>query len=137
MLLSGRILSNLADVNTYTPTDAVRFREADPVSVYLQLTDASVPDGGNTGGRRYVPIDGAVLQVSILPLDCGAKIINRVCYQPFAGDASIFNFQILPSDGIRGTQDLNFRLTEGNNVRTGVIRYGISAQALNGSREAW
>lgn len=136
MILSGRILANLVDVNTFTPTDAVRMREGDPVSVYLQLTDASVPDC-NSGGRRYVPIDGAVLQISILPLECGAKIINRVCDQPFAGDASIFNFQLLPSDGLRGTQDLNFRLTEGNNVRTGVIRYGISAQALNSSREGW
>lgn len=135
MLLSARILSNLANVNTYQVAEAVQFRQGDAVSVYLQLTDASVQDC--QGGRRYVPADGAVLQISILPLDCGAKIINRVADQPFDGDASIFNFQILPTDGLRGTQDLNFRLIEGNTVRTGVIRYGISAQALNSGREGW
>ncbi len=134
MILSGRVLNNCINANTYSCDTAIQFNEGDAVTAYIQLVDLSQISQCEPNGRRYVPADGAILSIHINPLSCGKKIV-RPALQPFDGDLSIWSFQILSTDGIRGTQDLRIELLEGNTRRSGVIRNGISAQASNAGFE--
>jgi len=136
MILSARVLNNCTDPNSYVLDDQVRFNEGDALTVYIQLTDISLDSTLSPPGRRYVPQDGSSLQVQINPLGCGTQI-TRQAQQPFPGDASIWRFQILPTDGLRGTQDLRLQLLEGTNPKVGVLRNGISAQSRNSSFERY
>jgi hypothetical protein len=130
MLLSARMLNDVSSVNSYAYTDEVRSTEGNECDVYFQLVDASLDTSGegfNPGGRRYVPEDGASLQVVVGFID-DAKKITRACTQPFDGDPSIWKLSVLSTDHWRGTADLTLRLTEGSKVTNGFVRLALAIE---------
>jgi hypothetical protein len=133
MLLSARILNNVANVNVFSYDDTARFTEGDAPEIYFQLIDASLDrasDGFSPGGRRYMPAAGATLQITLGFIDDSKKVI-RTAVQPFASDPSIWKLALLSTDQVRGTADLQLRLTEGSKVTSGVLRQAISVSTTS------
>jgi len=129
MILSCRILDNVVDVNNFDYVNQFESTQGDANTIYFQLMDASV-DKASGGfvppGRRYMPAVGATLIVIVDTLD-DAKKINRSAVQPFATqDPSLWSFQILSTDPIRGTSNLKLTLSEGLKITRGVARTAIS-----------
>lgn len=130
MLLSARFLSNVASVNIFDWVQPIEFNEGDPVTVYLQLVDASLDKEVQgwkpvVAGRRYVPASGATLQVIVQNID-DAKTLTKVATQPFpTTDPSIWSFSIAATDQVAGTVSLTLVLTEGGTVRRGLIKAAI------------
>jgi hypothetical protein len=114
MLLTARILDNVAGVNSYVPAQSVEFTEGDGPSIYLQLVDATkgrASGGFNPPGLRYMPASGSTLSVLFDNLD-GAKQVTKTATQPFPLDPSIWKVQLTPTDTVRGTCSLRLTLTE-------------------------
>jgi hypothetical protein len=128
MLLTARILINVASVNVYTHADVAEFTEGDGPAIYLQLVDASVDKDKRPAGRRYVPAAGATLQVVVHNIDA-SKSVTRFATQPYAQDPSIWMLQLQATDPIKGTASLKLTLTEGVQVTRGIASNVISAQA--------
>lgn len=128
MLLSARILCNVANVNRFDYDTTARFTEGNAFDVYFQLIDASQDrgqDGFYPSGRRYAPVSGAVLRVTLGFID-DEKKLDRAATQPYSNDPSIWKLSILSTDELRGGCDFILRLTEG-----AVITYGSVRQALS------
>lgn len=131
MLLSARFLANVASVNVFDWVQFVELNTGDPVTVYLQLVDASV-DTETQGwkpivsGRRYMPASGATLQVILKNVD-DAKTLTKVATQAFpTSDPSIWSFQIAATDvNVQGTVSLTLVLTEGAVIRRGLVKAAI------------
>jgi hypothetical protein len=124
MILSARFLTNAANVNSFDYSEFVEFVEGDTVTVYLQLVDSSKDldrDGFKPAGRRYVPVSGATLTVTVDNINDAKKVI-RAASQPFANDPSIWSFQIMATDTVKGTANLRLTLTESGVVRKGFIQ---------------
>jgi hypothetical protein len=133
MQLSARILANVGGANAFSYADAVHITEGDGADVYLQLIDVSVDtsdEGYHPPGRRFVPAEGATLEVTVGHIDTLRRVM-RVAVQPFPGDASIWRFTLLPTDPVRGSQDLKLRLVEGTRAKNGVVRRALSIAPLN------
>lgn len=114
MLLTARILDNVAGVNSYTQAQSFEFTEGDGPAVYLQLVDATkqrTSEGFNPPGQRYMPMAGATLSVLFDNLNDALKVV-KVATQPFAQDPSIWKVQLAPTDAVRGTCSLRLTLTE-------------------------
>ncbi len=135
MLLSARMLVDVASVNNYQPTDTVRLTEDDTVDVYFQIIDKAL-DLPNQGfwpaGRRFMPTLGATLQVVAQSID-GAKTLTRFASQPYTQDPSIWRLSILASDHVKGTYAFQLTLTEGGRVTRGVVQQAISVESLTQS----
>ena len=128
MLLSARILTNVADVNNFTYADNLSFTEGDAPIVILQLIDASrdtYADGYMPQGRRYIPAIGATLEVTLGSID-SAKRVVRLATQPYAQDPSIWALQLFSTDSLRGLLDLGLKLVEGPKTTRGVARQALS-----------
>lgn len=131
MILSGRILGNVANANNFTYEDAVEFTEGDTLYVFIQLIDTTLDkadQGFKPAGRRYAPAAGSTLSVVINNIDT-AKTYTKTATQPFATDASIWRISISSSDAIVGTSDMKLTLTETAVVTRGIIKSGIRAQS--------
>lgn len=125
MLLSARFLSGVASVNLYEVTHPLEMSAGDPVTVFLQLVDASLDRSGDFPGRRYVPAAGSTLQVVLVNVD-GSKSITKNASQPYpTSDPSIWTFSIAASDAVRGTVTVQLVLTEGSVVRRGLLPAAI------------
>ena len=121
MILSCRILEDVADVNHFRYASEVRFTEGDGADIFFQLIDSSQDrndQGFNPSGRRYAPAAGATLQIVVDTLN-DAKKVTRYATQPFANEPSIWKLTLLPTDAIRGTASLRLLLTEGVKVTRG------------------
>lgn len=129
MLLSAVVLENVANVNAYSTGESVRFTEGDGQTVYIQLVDLTQNQREATPGRRYMPGAGATLQCSVLNIDDAKKLV-KFASQPFPLDPSIWSFNIMPTDPLRGSADLRLLLTEGGKVTNGVLRAAFSVQPL-------
>lgn len=129
MLLSARILKDVAGVNSFEYTNTVgEMTEGDSQTLYIQLIDASLDTPGqgfNPNGRRYVPASGATLSLVFGNID-DAKKVMRAATQPFPGDLSIWSVSILSTDKLRGTVSLSLTLTEGVKVTRGRIANALS-----------
>lgn len=127
MLLSARMLKDVAGVNSYEHDTQVSWTEGDTTLLYFQLIDASL-DPSNQGfqppGRRFVPAAGATLQVVLENID-DAKKVTRLATQPFANDGSIWALQVMASDKIRGTPQLRLTLTQSGVVTSGLVKNAI------------
>lgn len=127
MLLSARVLKDVATVNSFEYGSEASWTEGDTLSVFFQLIDASLDtplQGFNPSGRRYVPATGATLEITLENLDDGKKL-TRLATQPFANDGSIWALSVLATDKIRGTPQVRFRLTQSAVVTTGLLKNGI------------
>jgi hypothetical protein len=121
MLLSVRLLDNVADVNRFDWADQVSLTQGDGGAIYFQLIDANqdkAVHGYVPAGRRYMPAAGATLSVVLDNINDNVKI-TRAASQPFSQDPSIWKLQLLSSDTIKGTCALRVTLTEGTTVRRG------------------
>jgi len=131
MKLSCRLLTDCNNVNSWHYTNVVEFAEGDTATVYIQLLDESVhsaDEGYVPPGRRYVPASGATLSVIMQSLDI-TRNITRFATQPFPLDGSIWSFNVLPTDGVRGTIDLILILTEGTKITRGTLKAAIAVAA--------
>lgn len=129
MLLSARILVDAVSVNVYRVADVAEFTEGDGPAIYFQLVDTSVDrsdQGFRPSGRRYAPVVGATLVCTIAGINT-SKAITRPATQPFVQDPSIWFVQLLPTDPLKGTYDLQLLLTEGVKVTRGVAHTVIHA----------
>lgn len=118
MRLGARWLTDVQNVNSWEVTTRPEMAEGDTARFYLQLIDLSVDlpsQGYNPGGRRYVPDEGATLQVTILNVDDAKKLV-KTGSQPFPNDPSIWQFDVLAADPVRGTPSISLKLTEGASV---------------------
>lgn len=122
MLLSARILTDVSGVNSFSYANQAEWTAGDTVTLYLQLVDLTKDkalEGFVPGGRRFVPVSGATLRVTLTNID-DAKAITRSASQAYASlDGSIWAVSILASDTIQGTCDLVLALTQGGVVTTG------------------
>jgi len=127
MKLSCRILTDVGSVNTFRYASAAQFSAGDQQTVYLQLVDVSLDrsdEGYVPAGRRFVPAAGATMQVVLNSLDQSKKVV-RAATQPYVGDASIWRFNVLATDAIRGTIDLTVVLNEAGKVTRGTLTAGV------------
>jgi len=134
MLLSARILNDVASVNSYEHAQAGEFTQGDAASVYFQLTDASLDGaihGFNPSGRRYIPATGATLQVVVDNIDDGKKI-TRTATNPFPDDRSIWKLDFIASDTISGTCSMQLTLTEGLLIRRGLVKNALRISSPTG-----
>jgi hypothetical protein len=127
MLLSARILNDVANVNNFEYAQVGQFTKGEASSVYFQLIDTTL-DGALKGfepsGRRYMPATGATLSVVVTSID-DAKRITRVATNPFPEDRSIWRLDFLSTDTIVGTASLQLTLTEGSVVRKGLVKNAL------------
>lgn len=134
MLLSCRILVDVASANRYSSSNQLQFTEGDQLTMYIQLIDASLDradQGFNPSGRRYVPASGATLSVTFDSND-NAKKVSRSASKPFAGDDSIWSIPIQASDPITGTVNLRLTLTESGVVTRGIVQAAVLVRPQNG-----
>lgn len=134
MLLSCRILKDVANVNSFEYDLAAKITAGDTVSLYIQLIDASVhtrEDGFYPSGRRYMPVVGATLQVTFDNIN-DAKKVTKFASQPFAQDPSIWKIDVLSTDPIKGTVNIRLSLTESGVVTRGTLQAGLLAYPQTG-----
>lgn len=127
MLLSARLLNDVASVNSWEPAEVAEFTAGDTVDVYFVLIDSSLDkaiQGFSPAGRRYVPATGATMSVTVESVD-DSQAITRLATQPFPQDGSIWKLSILSTDTISGTANLRLRLTEGGVVKTGLVKNAL------------
>lgn len=133
MLLSARMLNDVASVNSFEYADQASWFEGDATYLYFQLIDASLDTdmkGFNPAGRRYMPPATTTLSVQVQNIDT-AKVINRLATQPFPEDASIWRIQILSTDAIHGAPQLMLTLTEPTRVLKGLVKNGVRIYSTN------
>lgn len=127
MLLSARMLNDVASVNSFEYADQASWFEGDATYMYFQLIDASLDTdmkGFNPAGRRYMPPALTTLSVQIQNIDT-AKVINRLATQPYPEDASIWRIQILATDAIHGAPQLLLTLTEPTRTLKGLVKNAV------------
>lgn len=129
MLLSARMLINVADVNTWENSTQLKFSEGDTQTVYIQLIDANKDASLKPSGKRYVPPATATLSVTITNID-STKTVVKTASKPYSGDISIWSFSILPADGIKGTCSLKLQLTDSGVSTYGVVKNALSVEPL-------
>ena len=128
MLLGSCVLNGVASVNTFDYVSAADWTAGDTVSLYIQLLDLSLD---RPGGRRYIPLAGATLEVTLDSID-SAKRIVRAASQPYSQDSSIWLVSILSTDTIRGTVNLRLKLTEAGKVTRGTSETAVRIHAVGG-----
>lgn len=133
MLLSARILADVANVNVFRYADVAEFTDGDGPAIYFQLIDSSQDRNMRPAGRRYMPSAGATLQVTLDAIDDAQKI-TRFATQPFANDPSIWMLQLQSTDKVAGTRSLVLVLTESGKVTRGIAQGVISAYGQTQAR---
>ncbi len=132
MLLSAKILDQVADVNHFHVVPVQKWYMGDTVTVYLQLVDLSQRPWGDSyrglpGGLRYVPAAGATLTAFLNLLDDSRKV-TRALTQAFpTQDPSIWALAILPTDTLRGSPEVQLTLLEGVQQTTCTLPRGSIA----------
>lgn len=135
MLLSCRILGDVANVNSFDCVAAAEFNDGDSPSVFFQLIDLAKDQGlqgWKPAGRRYMPAAAATLQVTFDSIDTSKQLV-RQAIQPFVQDPSIWKVDILPTDAgkLRGTVAIRLLLTEGSIVTNGSLRGALRIGVSN------
>jgi hypothetical protein len=133
MLLSARVLNDVANVNSFEVAEALSWTEGDSVDLYVQLIDSSLDTdmkGFYPAGRRYMPPALSTLSVQLQNID-NAKVINRLAVQPFPEDASIWKVTILSTDTIHGSPQVMLTLTEPTRTIRGIVKNSIKIQTTS------
>lgn len=133
MLLSARVLNDVANVNSFEFADQLSWTEGDSVTLTLQLIDASLDvdmKGFYPSGRRYMPPALSSLSVQLQNID-NSKAITRIAVQPFPEDASIWQVTILSSDLIRGTPQMLLTLTEPTRSLRGLVKNSLRVHSMS------
>lgn len=98
MLLSARLLADVANVNNFRTVNQIEARAGSTIPVYFQLIDASADRGNTPSGRRFVPASNSTLSVAIKSVYPHKQLVFPAT-NPFPEDRSIWKFTIQPSDG--------------------------------------
>jgi len=133
MFLGARILTDVANVNSFEYTQTAEATEGDSVDLFIQLVDKSqdLPNKGfSPAFRRYMPLAGATLQTTLQSID-DAKTVIRWASQPFVQDASIWKITLLATDLLKGTFTLQLALNEAGKVTRGNVQQAISFTSLS------
>lgn len=128
MLLSARLLNNVANVNSFDYSTESRFTEGDALTIYLQLVDVNKDSNLKPAGRRYTPATGSTLQVTVQNLN-SAKTLVKTATQPFTGDNSIWSFTVGATDGLKGTYTLQLQLTESSVITRGTVKNALAVES--------
>jgi hypothetical protein len=129
MLLSARVLKDVANVNSFEFASSVSWTEGDALYLYFQLVDAGLDTDKDPLGRRYMPPATSTLTVVLENID-DARKLTRTATQPFPEDASIWRVQILATDKIRGTPQMRLTLVEpGPKTTYGLMKDAIRIQS--------
>jgi hypothetical protein len=136
MVLSARILNNVANVNQFTYEESARFTESDSTYVYLQLIDKSVDraeQGFVPAGRRYMPPSGSALVVTLQNID-SSKTLTKNATQLYAtSDPSIWRITMASTDVIVGIVDALLVLTEPSQTLRGRVSRALTIEPQSGS----
>ena len=111
MLLSARFLNDVASVNSFEAASALELFAGDDQTFYFQIVDLSLDrsdQGFSPQGRRYMPVTGATLYVTLINVD-DAKVVRRYASQPFTQDPSIWAIPLPASDPLKGTVNLRMQ----------------------------
>jgi len=117
MLLSARILNNVADVNHFETVVSLEVVQGDAPDIYITLVDASVEKHNVPPYRRYVAPTGSTLKVVLQDIDSSVTL-TKYATRPFSGDQSIWKVSYTqPADvasiaGMAGTYALKLTLTQ-------------------------
>ncbi len=114
MQLSARFLNDVSSANSFEHVSQLEISGGDAQTIFFQLVDPTLDrteQGFSPSGRRYMPPALSTLQVTLWNLDDSKKVI-RTATQPYPLDPSIWSFQILASDPIKGTVGVNLVLSE-------------------------
>ncbi len=130
MFLSGSMLRNVQNVNSFIRANQISVRSGNPTTLYLQLTDADQIVSDNGDFLRYIPASGATMTITVDNISGTNNLINRAASQPYAQDPSVWSVTILSTDVLRNG-NLYGTLTEGATVRTFVIENALSVQSTN------
>lgn len=129
MLLSAKILNKVADVNNFQYVQPLRTTQGNTYRVYFQLVDLSNLDcDGNA--RRYVPEDGATLEVTFENIDDDVQV-TRAAQIAFDGDDSIWYVPITANDALRGTVNMRLVLSETDDTY-GSLQAALAIQPTQG-----
>lgn len=134
MLLSARILENVNSVNSFDHVNQASLTEGDTPLIYFQLVDLAkdkASEGFVPAGRRYVPVSGATLTVTLDHIDAARKVV-RAATQPFAEDPSIWAIQITTLDKLRGTVNMKLSLLEAGKTTQGLLQAALAVHGLDG-----
>jgi hypothetical protein len=131
MLLTAQLLDQVVDVNNWMNVSDIRLTQGDSPFVYFKLVNATLDQNARPPGRRYMPVAGAVLTATLQNVNSALTLV-KVCTQPFSQDPSIWKFQILSADGLRGTYTFTLQLTEGTNITYGRVSNAIAVMPQSG-----
>ena len=121
MRLGAVILQNYCNYNDFSLSNQFEYNIGSQSRVYLQLVDLNKPlckDDQGSCYLRYIPADGATLEITINNID-SSKSVTKYPVQD-ANDPSIWYFDILFTDTI-GSGNIHLKLTEGSTVSNGVM----------------
>lgn len=137
MLLSARILNNVADVNHFEVVTSVEVVQGDAPDIFFALVDASVNKHDSPPHRRFVAAAGATLKVVLQDINT-AVTLTKYAVRPFPGDQSIWRISFDPTTdatamaGLVGTYALKLTLTEPGTVLPAawdaLVNYGLDTQ---------
>lgn len=127
MLLSARMLNDVANVNSFENADQASWYQGDATVMYIQLVDSSLDTdmkGFSPSGRRYMAPLTSTLTVQLQNLD-NSKVLSRQAVQPFPEDASIWSIQILSTDVIQGSPQMLLTLVEPSKTIKGLVKNAV------------
>jgi hypothetical protein len=136
VILSARLLKNVANVNQWQYTAQWNLAEGQPSEVYFQLVDlekdptTQVSKAFPDNPLRYISSATSLsAQVSFDSLD-NSEIIIVSAIQPFANDRSIFKLNLtaaqIPSSG-----NVKFTIIEDSVSRSFIVKNAVIVQMLN------
>jgi len=140
MLLSVRILANVASANEFDYVDQQAYTQGDAPKIYFQLVDLTqdLPTKGfQPSGKRYCPQPGAdnaqtppSLQVTVTNIDSAIQIVRYAARAFPNQDSSIWSLQISTTDKLTGSSDLRLRLTEVTSNTSTKVTNGVAKAAV-------
>lgn len=140
MRLSARILSHVADANTFEVHEQAEFTEGDSTYIYFMLIDETADravEGFNPPGRRYIPNVTSTLAVSFLSVEASRSLQRNASMAFPNDDRSIWKVPVYATDKLVGSRDMKLTLTEGTGASqkttSGVVRHAICAVPLTAS----
>lgn len=126
MLDSNSTLNNLKYMNQIIITPG------STVTILFQLVDLDTVQEANKFGNRYMPADGASLEIDIQSVN-DVNSLNKVATQPFADDKSIWQFSLsaTETEEMSGT-NMKLTLTEGLNISVGKAKQVLIVEPTSG-----
>jgi hypothetical protein len=132
MRLGIRMLNN-PTINNLIYLNQIQVIAGETASIYFQFVDLDTVNQKDLLGNRYMPAVGAYAYVYI-GSNNDANVIQKVAFQPFSQDASIWQFNLSTTDTEAiGCINLDVTLIEGASVKKAQGMNVLIAIAANSS----